>query len=215
MTENPDPFNLHWQFDSTAPATPDRESTQPDEVPPPLPPRRCPRRRPVPPPRVTTSPPTSPSYAPHYGQFEELGGSPSSSVRSPPPPDSNPPSFGYGPTPSAMPAQATASLSPAEPRPKKRHSFFGSTIKHLAKVVFLESITPGLSTAPEFNTPATPTQIPSMPSYGAQSGQVIINGVPLSQADLLALQAAVGPVSPGSYWCVLPHLPSSVSHGQH
>jgi len=43
--------------------------------------------------------------------------------------------------------------------------------------------------------PFNPT--PHQPSYGSN---VNVNGVQLSQGDLMSLQAVVGPVLPGTYW---------------
>ncbi|RKK74043.1 hypothetical protein BFJ69_g8782 [Fusarium oxysporum] len=48
-------------------------------------------------------------------------------------------------------------------------------------------------------SPAFSAQVAARPLEG-QLNQVVVNGVKLGQADLLALQAVVGPILPGSYW---------------
>lgn len=175
-------------------------TSQPEEAAPPLPPRPRPRRRPVPTPGAAASQsPASPTQVP---QFRELGSYPSSPSRSPPTYDPSRPDHGYAPIP-AVPAQGAASAGSPGVQPTRRHSRFGSAVRKLAKVVFLESISPGLSAALASDNPAVPDPNQPASSPRIQPGQVVVNGVALGQADLLALQSAVGPVSPGSYWSVL------------
>ena len=201
MAQNQDPFNL--QFGPMIPAGP--VTSQPDEMAPPLPPR--PKRRPVHAAGAATSqlprdpgPPTSLTQSP---QFEELGTSPTNPLPSLTTPNFNAPAPGYGSIPPAMSAPVAASPGSPESKPKKRHSFFSSAVRQFAKVTFLESITPGLSAALAFDNPAMPDPHQSAPFPESQLSQVVVNGVKLGQADLLALQAVVGPVLPGSYWSVL------------
>lgn len=201
MAQNQDPFSL--QFGPMIPAGP--VTSQLDEVAPPLPPR--PKRRPVHAAGAATSqlprdpgPPTSLTQSP---QFRELGTSPTYPLPSLTTPNFDDPAPGYGSIPPAMSAQVAASPGSPESKPKKRHSFFSSAVRQFAKVTFLESITPGLSAALAFDNPAMPDPHQSAPFPESQLSQVVVNGVKLGQADLLALQAVVGPVLPGSYWSVL------------
>lgn len=85
-------------------------------------------------------------------------------------------------------------------------------MKKLAKIAFLESLSPGLSVAMAADTPAQPQAAPVMgqptaqtAAYGGMSGgmpggQVIVNGVTLGPADVQTLQSALGTVIPGNYW---------------
>ncbi len=63
---------------------------------------------------------------------------------------------GYGPIPSAMSTQASASPGSSESEPKMRHSSFSSTVRKLAKVLVLKSVTSGLSTALALDNTAVP-----------------------------------------------------------
>src|SRR3569833_1938333 len=140
MAQNPDPFS--FQFGPMTPTGP--ATSQPEEAAPPLPPRQRLRRRPVPTPGAAASQsPASPTQVP---QFRELGSYPSSPSRSPPTYDPSRPDHGYAPIP-AVPAQGAASAGSPGVQPTRRHSRFVSAVRKLAKVVFLESISPGLSAA--------------------------------------------------------------------
>ncbi|KAL2127636.1 hypothetical protein VTI74DRAFT_10377 [Chaetomium olivicolor] len=203
----------------------------PPSRPPQLPPRLLPRRRPVPARgmAVSHSAASSPPQGRQVG--EPLGDYPPSSLHSPGGPSGSIPSaptYNFSPpnpsysspaAPSAMPAAQAVTASPQATSPesqtqptKKRHSWFGPAVRQLAKVAFLESITPGLSTvlAYDSDNPSMPNQNQNLPpapppQAGIQPnaynpGQVIVNGVALGQAELLSLQTLVGPIWPGSYW---------------
>ncbi len=221
MYQSHDPFSVQFgpmtptgsvtsQLEETAPPSPTPRPPHGDTAPP-LPPRpSCPRPRPVPDhnaPRAAPSPSTgSPTQVP---QFVQLGASLPNSFDPPPAYSSRPPDprAATPNIPPSLPARANPSLG--SPEPARRHPIFGSTFGQLATAVFPESITPGLSSVLAFdNNPAVqnpPTQL--APPPGIQSSQVVVNGVALGQADVLALQAVLGPVFPGSYWSVIMTVP--------
>ena len=207
-------------FDFRHDSTPSGPRPSQPEYAPPLPPRPRLKRRPV----ASAATPQDP-----FPSQTQFGGSAPSPPRSPPtynfsPPNDppSPPTYGFRPdnepfgsfsppacglaagdSSSSFSSRAYSSPSPfaagpsqftqaPESQPQKRHSVFGSTVRQIAKVVA------ALASPDELN-PAQPA--PCQPaSVGMQAGQVIVNGVVLGQPDLLALQSAVGAVSPGSYW---------------
>lgn len=232
MAQNQDPFSLQFSSmtpaSSLASKPPDDVGPPLPPRPPPRPKRRPvpahqaatsqPARESGPPSSTTRDPQfealetspsnlppsfTSPNFiapAPGYGSIPlaaDYGSIPSAPCYDPIP--STP---GYSSIPPAVSAQVAASPGSAEPKSKKRHSFFGSAIRQFAKVAFPEYSAPGPSTTLAFDNPAVPYPQQSASSSGSYDSQVVVNGVKLGQEDLNALRAVVYPVLPGSYWSV-------------
>ncbi len=160
-----------------------------------------------PPPAYNFDPPEDPAYSFHsqptynYNYGYDPPTEPSPSMRSQPSYGSSSPEPRYAPSPPQGPAQ------PQE----RRHSSFSSSLKKLAKVAFLESLSPGLSATMAADTSGQPQAAPVMGQNPAQTascpgmpggGQVIVNGVTLGPADVQKLQSAIGTVIPGNYWSV-------------
>ena len=94
------------------------------------------------------------------------------------------PNTSYGPPPNPYMPHGQAPPAP----PTNKPFSFRSTLGQFAKTALFGQ--PQAAPAP-FN----PT--PQQPAYGSN---VTVNGVQLSQGDLMSLQAVVGPVLPGTYW---------------